>query len=131
MFKELFLFVEENLNLKIKYRILAGLFALFATSKLEFFTKICCCSASFWYPGFLDYVKNNEFSFKEAYFSIGDKESKTKNQFLSKAYDSMIEIKEIFENKGKTIIFELNEGGHFNNVEKRMIKGIMYLINDI
>lgn len=125
--------IEKNLDLKIDYRILAGyslagLFTLYSTSKTDFFNKICCCSASLWFPGFIGYIKDNDFTFKDGYFSIGDKESNTKNAFLSKSLDMMNASIELLKNKGKNVFFEMNDGGHFKDCNDRLIKGIKYLL---
>lgn len=100
--------IEKDLDLKIDYRILAGyslagLFALYSTSKTDIFDKICCCSASLWFPGFIDYIKDNDFTFNDGYFSIGDIENKTKNVFLSKSLDMMNESVDLLKNKGKNL----------------------------
>ena len=53
------------------------------------FDGAACCSGSLWYPGFTEYVKNNEFckSPKRMYKSLGDKESSVKNQVFASVED--------------------------------------------
>lgn len=107
---------------------LGGLFSLYATSKTDFFDRICASSASFWYPGFMDYVKQHEFYFQKASFSIGDKESQTKNPFLSKSEEAMLQVKELLESTNHEISFCRMNGGHFQNTEQRLMDGIRILL---
>lgn len=134
-FKESIKKIEETLTLNVEYRILAGyslagLFSLYATKNNGLFRKICSVSPSFWYPGFVDFVKENDFNFDQAYFSIGNKEFLTKNPYLSKSYDCLKEITDILKNRNKNIYFEMNEGGHFNNPDERLKKCIVYLLTN-
>lgn len=127
--------VESENRFPVIKRILAGyslggLFSLFATSKTNLFSGICCASASFWYPKFVDYVETHDFFFEKAYFSIGDKESHTKNPYLRNAYQDMMMVKQILETKKHLVYFEFNQGGHFSNPMKRVDKGVSFLLNE-
>ena len=126
---------ESDSGYPVERRILAGyslggLFSLYATRKTDIFSEICCASASFWYPDFTDYVKRHDFFFCRGYFSIGEKESKTKNPYLAKAYQQMMTVKKILEERNHEIYFDLNEGGHFTDPVKRVDKGIWRLLNN-
>lgn len=122
-------------GLKIKYSViagysLAGLFSLFAIYNTKAFTRCACISSSFWYPNFTNYIKENNFSgVEKIYFSLGDKESKTKNQVMAKVEENTKEIYDYL--KDKTICtFEMNEGNHFKNINDRIVKGIKWVIKD-
>ena len=73
---------------------LAGLFALYSLYKTDLFDGAACCSGSLWYPGFVDFVKNNEFCKppKRMYMSLGDKESSVKNQVFASVEDKTREV---------------------------------------
>ena len=59
---------------------MAGLFALYSLYKTDVFNGAASCSGSLWFPGFRDYVFNNDLiaSSSKIYMSLGDRESKTK-----------------------------------------------------
>ena len=85
-------------------------------------------SGSLWYPEFLTYAQSHEISdkVKKIYFSVGDKESKTKNQMMQPVEENTRFLAEYFKSKGIETTFELNEGGHFVDDAKRVAKGIVY-----
>jgi predicted alpha/beta superfamily hydrolase len=111
---------------------LAGLLALYVTYKTPFFNQVACISGSLWYPGFMEYQEKNEPRIvpKSIYFSLGDKESLTKNPYLSKALECMQKTKELFKKRGSKTFFELNQGGHFIDSDIRTLKGLNYLLKN-
>ncbi len=111
---------------------LAGLFALYSTFKTDIFSKVISVSSSFWFPGFLDFVKNNSInpSVDTIYFSLGAKESKTRNQIMKNVMDNTKEIYNIVKTNGIKTIFEINEGNHFTNPDLRIAKGIAYCLEN-
>ena len=106
---------------------MAGLFSLYVTSKTDLFTDLVLGSPSFWFPGFIDYIKTHDFHFHKAYFSIGRKESKTKNPYLMKSLDAILEAQKILADKGKDIHFVMEEGGHFTDIEGRIRRGLTWM----
>lgn len=131
--------IEENLNeleIEVSEYILAGyslagLFAIYSLYKTDKFNKIVSCSGSLWYPNFIDFIKNNNFIRKpqKVYFSLGNKESKTKNELMSRVQENTIMAEEIFKEKGCITIYEENEGNHFQDVINRISKGIAWILN--
>ncbi len=109
---------------------LAGLFATYAAIKTENFDGIASASGSLWYPDFLSFVKEHKLSenIKKAYFSVGDKEAKTKNPIMKTVEDNTRTIENLFKMQGLETMFELNQGGHFTEDSKRLAKGIDWLI---
>ena len=127
-------YITKELNKKISYYGIAGyslggLFALYSGFKTDRFKRIACASGSLWYPKFSEYVKNNKLSnnIDKIYFSLGNKESKSKIEILSTVEDK---TKEIYEQVSKNInsIYEENEGNHFKDGELRMAKGIKWIL---
>ena len=110
---------------------LAGLFAIYSLYKINIFNKIISASGSLWYPNFTDYVKENKILNKpeKIYFSLGNKESKTKNEILSKVEDNTKYLAEFYKNQGIKTIYEENEGNHFKDPELRIAKGIKSILN--
>ena len=124
----------ESINKKVSYYALAGyslagLFALYSGYNTNLFAKIICVSSSFWYPNFLEYILENKInnSVNKIYFSLGKKEKESKNKILCKVEDNTKKIYEHLKND-ITVIYEENRGGHFNNSEERIVKGIKWIL---
>ncbi len=108
---------------------LAGLFALYACIILDLDGCICC-SASFWYPEFVPFVKNHPLKNKQIYLSLGNKESKSRNVILASVKACTEEIYKLIV-KENHCTFEWNPGNHFDHVDERMQKGIAWLENGV
>lgn len=127
-------YITKKLNKIISYYGIAGyslggLFALYSGFKTNRFKRIASASGSLWYPKFSEYVKNNKLSdnIDKIYFSLGNKEAKSKIEILSTVEDK---TKEIYEYVSKSInsIYEENEGNHFKDDVLRMAKGIKWIL---
>ena len=128
-------YIEENLKVKIKnYTIagysLAGLFAIYASYKTDTFSRIVSASGSLWFPKFINFVKENKISsnVEKIYFSLGNKESKVKNNVLQTVGENTKEIERIYKSQGLKTIYEENEGNHFKDATLRMAKGIKWIL---
>lgn len=126
-------FVEEQI--KVPYRIIAGysmggLFALYAPYIMNLFSGVIAASASVWYSEFVSYVKAHDFLKKPdvVYLSLGDLESRTRNQFLSRTEQCMEELYTFYQENEIDTIFEQNPGNHFKNVDYRLAKGITWML---
>lgn len=108
---------------------LGGVFAIYSLYKTDIFSRVVSASGSMWFPGFLDFVRKNEMLVKpeRVYFSLGDKEARTRNQMLRTVEDNTKEICELIENSGVESIFEMNEGNHFKDVDLRLARGIKWI----
>ena len=86
---------------------LGGVFAIYSLYKTDIFSRAVSASGSMWFPGFLDFVRKNEMVVKpeRVYFSLGDKEAKTRNQMLRTVEDNTKEICELIKNNGIESIF--------------------------
>ena len=109
---------------------LAGLFALYSIYKTNIFNKVISCSGSLWYPNFTNYVNENNYlnKPKKIYFSLGNKESNTKNELLKTVKDKTIDLVDHYKNKGIDTIYEENIGNHFQDVTKRIARGINWIL---
>lgn len=107
---------------------LDGLFALYALYKSSAFARAASVSGSLWYDGFIDYIKTNAFKTlpERVYFSLGDRESATKNARLATVYDCTLQAERHFAAQGIKTELELNAGGHFADVTERMAKAITH-----
>ena len=128
--------VKEILDIDINNYIiagysLAGLFAIYSLYKTDIFTSAISCSGSLWYPNFIEYIENNELKIipNKIYFSLGNKESKTKNELMAKVEEKTKYAKQYYSDKNIETMYEVNEGNHFQNVIERISKGICWILN--
>lgn len=110
---------------------LAGLFALYAIYQTDVFSRVGCMSGSLWFPGFKEYIFSHEPKRRPdcIYFSLGDKEAKTRNPILKTVQENTEEIQTFYQNKGIDTVFQLNPGNHFVQGIERTIAGIRWLLN--
>lgn len=107
---------------------LAGLFSLWSLYESDVFDGCACCSGSLWYPGWVDYARTHKISAPtKVYLSVGDREKNSKNEYMKKVEEAYAIQQELL---GANSYFELNDGGHFNDVNERVTKGINWLINN-
>lgn len=112
---------------------LAGLFSLWAAYNCDAFCGVMAASPSVWFPGFTQYIKENELKTKYLYLSLGDKEERTKNKVMREVANNIKVIwEEISMKKGiEYKEFEWNQGGHFIDVTLRKAKGYAKIVNAI
>ena len=110
---------------------LAGLFALYTIYQTDVFSRVGCMSGSLWFPGFKEYVLSHEPKRRPdcIYFSLGDKEAKTRNPILKTVQENTEEIQTFYQNKGIDTVFQLNPGNHFVQGEERTTAGIEWLLS--
>jgi len=110
---------------------LAGLFALYAIYRTDVFSRVGCMSGSLWFPGFKEYVFSHEPKRRPdcIYFSLGDKEVKTRNPVLKTVQENTEEIQAFYQNKGIDTVFHLNPGNHFVQGIERTIACIQRLLS--
>ena len=110
---------------------LAGLFALYTIYQTDVFSRVGCMSGSLWFPGFKEYVFSHEPKRRPdcIYFSLGDKEAKTRNPVLKTVQENTEEIQTFYQNKGIDTVFQLNPGNHFVQGSERTVAGIQWLLN--
>ena len=107
---------------------LAGLFALWAGYSSEAFSGVVAASPSVWYPGWPDFMNSHEFMAHRAYLSLGDKESRTRNQVMSKVGENIQSQHDVFCSKGIDCILEWNQGNHFKEPDKRTARGMAWIL---
>lgn len=126
---------ERAAGLSPEYRAiagysLAGLFALWSLYETEDFTRAATVSGSLWYDGFLDFMRKNRpvGTPEKVYFSLGDRESATKNQRMATVESRTAEAEKLMSSLGARTVFQMNEGGHFVDAAKRTAAGIRWLV---
>lgn len=110
---------------------LAGLFALYAIYQTDIFSRVGSISGSLWFPGWKEYALTHGPKRPPdcAYFSLGDKESKTRNPILKSVRQDTEEIHDFYRAMGVDAVFQLNPGNHYNRAAERTIVGITWLLN--
>ncbi len=105
---------------------MGGLFALYVALKSTCFDAYSAPSGSVWFPDFVDYVKEYDFvkKPKAIYLSLGDRESRTKNVWLSQTESNMIQLRDCYQARNIVTTFDLNPGNHFKDVSHRIAKGL-------
>ena len=107
---------------------LAGLFALWAATKTDRFSKVAAASPSVWFPGFTEYIKENNIKAKAVYLSLGDREEKTRNPVMATVGHAIRSVHETISDSGINTILEWNQGNHFKDVDIRMAKALTWSI---
>ena len=110
---------------------LAGLFALYAIYRTELFSRVGNMSGSLWFPGMKAYIFSHEPKRRPdcIYFSLGDKESKTRNPILRTVQENTEEICAYYQRRGIDTVFRLNPGNHFVQSVERTAAGIDWLLS--
>ena len=106
---------------------LAGLFSLWALYESDKFNGAVCCSSSLWFDKWDEYVSAHRIKdSSRIYMSLGNREEKTKNKVMATVGDRTRRQAEILKDDPNVekLIFEWNEGGHFDEPLKRVAKGI-------
>ncbi len=131
-------YIEQDLEKSIAYYAIAGyslggLFAVYAIYKTDIFMKVVSASGSFWFPNFVEFIKENKMKSKiqSMYFSLGNKESKVRNQVLATVEEHTKEIENIYRSQGIKTIYEENAGNHYHEADLRMAKGIKWILEEI
>ena len=109
---------------------LAGLFALYAIYQTDLFSRVGSISGSLWFPGMKEYIVSHEPKCRPEcmYFSLGDKESKTRNPVLRSVRQNTEEIQSFYQSKGIDTVFQLNPGNHYDHAVQRTAASIAWLL---
>lgn len=110
---------------------LAGLFALYAIYRTDIFSRVGSISRSLWFPGWKEYALTHEPKRPPdcVYFSLGDKESKTRNSILRSVQQDTEDICGFYRAMGVDTVFQLNPGNHYDRAAERTAAGITWLLS--
>lgn len=110
---------------------LAGLFALYSIYQTDLFSRVGSMSGSLWFPGMKEYIFSYEPKRRPdcMYFSLGDKESKTRNPVLKTVQQNTEEIRTFYHSKGIDTVLQMNLGNHYNRAAERTAAGIVWMLN--
>ena len=110
---------------------LAGVFALYAIYQTDLFSRVGSMSGSLWFPGIKEYIFSHEPKRLPdyMYFSLGDKESKTRNQVLRSVRQNTEEIHAFCQSMGIDTVLQLNSGNHYDHAVERTAAGIAWMLS--
>ena len=110
---------------------LAGLFALYAIYQMDLFSWVGSMSGFLQFLGMKEYIFSHESKCWPdcIYFSLGDKESKTRNPVLRSVSQNTEGILSFYQAKGISTEFQLNLDNHYNHVVERTTTGLCWLLN--
>ena len=109
---------------------LAGLFALWAVYQTDVFSGVAAASPSVWYPGFVDYMRENSIQADSVYLSLGDREEKTRNAVMAAVGERIREIHALLQNQNIHTTLEWNQGNHFKDPDIRTAKAFSWLLTN-
>ena len=110
---------------------LAGLFSLWAFYESQAFSGVISCSGSLWFGDWISYAEShNAPQYSSVYLSLGDREENARDCIMATVGDCTRRQYELVcsdKNLSRHIL-EWNDGGHFNEPEKRIAKGIRWCV---
>ncbi len=109
---------------------LAGLFAIWSVYQTDVFKGAAAASPSAWFPGFTDYMRDNDIKTDMVYLSLGDKEAKARNPVMATVADRISEAYDILQYKNIKSTLEWNEGNHFRDADKRTARAFSWILGD-
>lgn len=136
MTEEIIPIVEKEINGFPRWRgivgySLAGLFALYAVYQTDVFNRVGSISGSLWFPKIKEYIFSHVPTHwpDSMYFSLGDKESNTKNPALQSVQQNTEDIFAFYRSKGINTVLQLNPGNHYNHAIERIAAGVAWMLN--
>lgn len=124
--------VMENVERTLVGVSMSGLFALWQWLVCDTFDNIASLSGSFWYEGFIHWVKNKPIPKKsgKGYFLLGNQESKSKVKAFSAVADYTKEILTVLADAGIDVEFQSVPGNHYANPIPRLDKAFTSIYSD-
>ena len=90
------------------------------------FSACACLSGSVWYKGWVDHLRALDFDAKGrfAYFTVGNKERKSRNRVFRTVEDDMAACADIVRGNGGTADFRVGNGDHLHHIPERYSAGL-------
>ena len=113
---------------------LAGLFSLWTFYESQAFNGVISCSSSLWFRNWLNYAESHTApSNSSLYLSLGGREEKARDRIMATVGDSTRKQYELVcdDKNVSRYNLEWNEGGHFNEPEKRIAYGIRWIVKGV
>jgi predicted alpha/beta superfamily hydrolase len=110
---------------------LSGFFSLWAFYESQAFSGVISCSGSLWFGDWVSYAESHTAPQNSSvYLSLGDREEKARDRVMVTVGDCTRRQYELVcgDKNVSRHILEWNEGGHFNEPDKRIAKGIRWCV---
>ena len=107
---------------------MGGLFSLYAGTINNTWKGVGSVSGSLWYLSYDEYISSHPLLTEKVYLSLGRKEKESRNKVLRTVEEKTNIIYEIIRREGIECTFRLQEGGHFQDEEKRIRDAVSYLL---
>ena len=92
------------------------------------FKAVAAASPSVWFPGFVEYMKENEIHTGSVYLSLGDREEKARNPVMATVGDRIRKANGLLMERGINTILEWNQGNHFKDADIRTAKAFAWVM---
>ena len=127
------LMISNNVERTLTGVSLSGLFTLWQWMINDTFHNIISLSGSFWYDGFVKWLKAQPVPKKtgKAYFLLGDQEAKTKIPAFQPVQTDTVEIVNYLHAKGIKDFFELVPGNHYQYGEQRLNRAFTWMFSNL
>lgn len=114
--------MSENVERSLVGVSMSGLFTLWQWMVCDTFTNIASLSGSFWYEGFLDWMKSLKIPAKngKAYFLLGNQEAKSKVKEFDTVAANTAEIIQLLKAAGIDTEFQSVPGNHYSDPIPRL-----------
>ncbi|MBE6710047.1 MAG: alpha/beta hydrolase [Ruminococcaceae bacterium] len=108
---------------------LAGLFAVWTLYRTDVFSRAASMSGSLWFDGFAEFMEEHRpvNAPEKVYLSVGEREKQTKNVRMAQVEACTVRTAEILRGYGTDVRFDLNPGGHFDEVPGRIGRGLRWI----
>ena len=118
--------VKENGKGVLGGYSLAGLFALWAATRIDTLYGVAAASPSVWFPGWAEYETAHSIQAQRVYLSLGDREEHTKNQTMAAVGDNIRALHSAMTRRGADCTLEWNAGGHFKDADLRTARAFAW-----
>lgn len=111
---------------------MSGLFALWQWMECDSFENIASLSGSFWYEGFMEWMRSRPVPHKsgKAFFLLGEQEPKSRTKAFDCVRTNTSAIVEMLENDGIDVRFESVPGNHYSDPIPRLDKAFSALFDN-
>ena len=110
---------------------LAGLFALWAGGRSERFSAVAGVSPSVWFPNYGDDERAHPIRAEHVYLSLGDREEQTKNRAMAAVGNEIRALYARLQARKTDCTLEWNAGNHFCEPERRVAKGVKWMLDSL
>lgn len=110
---------------------LAGLFALWAGSQSERFSAVAGVSPSVWFPGYGDYEQAHPIRAEHVYLSSATAKNKQKTARWRLSETKSARCMRGCKRERRIGALEWNAGNHFREPERRVAKGVKWMLDSL